>query len=89
MRSTHLLHELLKEDEYTLTLGSSKGKGVHTYSMNYLRKMSTHLPWEVLKEKEYTPTPGSSKRRGVHTYSRNFAIYFFLNLNLLVYFLIN
>jgi len=47
--------------------------------MNYLMKMSTHLPQEVLKDEEYT----------VHTYSKNSAIYFFLNLNLLVYFLTN
>ena len=34
-RSKHLLQEVLKEEDYTLTPGSTKGRGVHTYSRKY------------------------------------------------------
>ena len=33
--STYLLQEILEEEEYTATPGSTKGRGVHRYSRKY------------------------------------------------------
>ena len=39
--STHLLQEIQKEEEYTATPGSTKGKGAHTYFNKYSSYFST------------------------------------------------